>query len=220
MKTSLCALAFCCAAAPAIARAQPCSTLPVTVTIKCQAELMGGGQTRTLDAATPPTRLSMQAVGKQASGVVNEPLDDQRLTVAEQELLGDLFAIVEEHAEDVATEIDRDRVVEAFLFACEHHADQRRQSGEDFITHPVGVAKICAGMRLDTETLCAAAVSVPQRLPSEVADAMLSDIAPNGLQWTVRVWVATPDVAHAKECLVRAVKESLEREGIPIAVTV
>ena len=37
-----------------------------------------------------------------------------------------------------------------------HHADQRRQSGEDFIIHPVGVAKICAGMRLDTETLCAA----------------------------------------------------------------
>jgi GTP diphosphokinase / guanosine-3',5'-bis(diphosphate) 3'-diphosphatase len=37
-----------------------------------------------------------------------------------------------------------------------HHADQRRKSGEDFIIHPVGVAKICAGMRLDTETLCAA----------------------------------------------------------------
>ena len=46
--------------------------------------------------------------------------------------------------------------MQAFVFACEHHADQRRQSGEDFITHPVGVAKICAGMRLDTETLCAA----------------------------------------------------------------
>jgi GTP diphosphokinase / guanosine-3',5'-bis(diphosphate) 3'-diphosphatase len=42
------------------------------------------------------------------------------------------------------------------VFACEHHADQRRVSGEDFITHPVGVAKICAGMRLDTATLCAA----------------------------------------------------------------
>jgi GTP diphosphokinase / guanosine-3',5'-bis(diphosphate) 3'-diphosphatase len=37
-----------------------------------------------------------------------------------------------------------------------HHADQLRKSGEDFIIHPVGVAKICAGMRLDTETLCAA----------------------------------------------------------------
>ena len=42
------------------------------------------------------------------------------------------------------------------MFSCEHHADQHRVSGEDFITHPVGVAKICAGMRLDTETLCAA----------------------------------------------------------------
>ena len=42
------------------------------------------------------------------------------------------------------------------MFACEHHAAQRRKSGEDFIVHPVGVARICAGMRLDTETLCAA----------------------------------------------------------------
>ena len=45
---------------------------------------------------------------------------------------------------------------QAFAFACEHHADQRRKSGEDFINHPVGVAKVCAGLRLDTETLCAA----------------------------------------------------------------
>jgi GTP diphosphokinase / guanosine-3',5'-bis(diphosphate) 3'-diphosphatase len=74
----------------------------------------------------------------------------------ERTLLGDLFAIVEEHAEDSAVEIDRDMVADAFAFACEHHADQRRKSGEDFIVHPVGVAKICAGMRLDTETLCAA----------------------------------------------------------------
>ena len=77
-------------------------------------------------------------------------------TATERRLLGDLFAIVEEHADEAAVVIDRDRVEEAFLFACEHHADQRRQSGEEFIFHPVGVAKICAGLRLDTETLCAA----------------------------------------------------------------
>ncbi len=71
-------------------------------------------------------------------------------------LLADLFAIVEEHAHDAAVEVDRERVEAAFLFACRHHADQRRKSGEEFITHPVGVAKICAGMRLDTETLVAA----------------------------------------------------------------
>src|SRR4051795_8520478 len=78
------------------------------------------------------------------------------LTQTERRLLGDLFAIVEEHADESAVVIDRDRVEDAFLFACEHHADQRRQSGEQFIVHPVGVAKICAGLRLDTETLCAA----------------------------------------------------------------
>src|SRR3954468_9521863 len=76
--------------------------------------------------------------------------EDQRV------LLGDLFAVIEEHAEDAVERVDRDKVQEAYLFACERHVDQRRASGEDFITHPVGVAKICAGMRLDTETLCAA----------------------------------------------------------------
>jgi GTP diphosphokinase / guanosine-3',5'-bis(diphosphate) 3'-diphosphatase len=55
----------------------------------------------------------------------------------------------------VAT-IDRTAVEHAFEFACERHADQRRRSGDEFITHPIGVAQICAGMRLDTETLCAA----------------------------------------------------------------
>ncbi|MGI9185859.1 MAG: RelA/SpoT family protein [Solirubrobacteraceae bacterium] len=78
------------------------------------------------------------------------------LSAGEREMLADLFAIVEEHANQAAMTIDRDRVEEAFVYACDHHADQRRRSGEDFINHPVGVAKICAGMRLDTETLCAA----------------------------------------------------------------
>src|SRR5215210_5301890 len=78
------------------------------------------------------------------------------VTETERDLLADLFAIVEEHAEEVARQVDRRRVIDAFVFACEHHADQRRQSGEEFIVHPVGVAKICAGMRPDTETLCAA----------------------------------------------------------------
>ena len=86
-------------------------------------------------------------------GAVGIPDD---LTELEHELLQDLFAIVSEHADEVAEPVDRKAVMDAFLFACEHHADQRRQSGEDFIVHPVGVAKICAGLRLDTETLCAA----------------------------------------------------------------
>jgi GTP diphosphokinase / guanosine-3',5'-bis(diphosphate) 3'-diphosphatase len=52
--------------------------------------------------------------------------------------------------------IDRVAVERAFDFACDRHADQLRYSGDEFITHPVGVAQVCAGMRLDTATLCAA----------------------------------------------------------------
>ena len=79
-----------------------------------------------------------------------------RLSEFEQGLLDDLFAVVEEHADETALAVDRDRVRDAFVYASEHHANQRRRSGEDFIVHPVSVAKVCAGMRLDTETLCAA----------------------------------------------------------------
>ncbi len=104
----------------------------------------GAGQAET-PAGAPPT--AARAAGEAQA---------LTLSVSERRLLSDLFAIVSEHAADSAIEIDRDRVQDAFVFACEHHADQRRKSGEDFIVHPVGVARICAGMRLDTETLCAA----------------------------------------------------------------
>ncbi|HXC24174.1 MAG TPA: bifunctional (p)ppGpp synthetase/guanosine-3',5'-bis(diphosphate) 3'-pyrophosphohydrolase, partial [Solirubrobacteraceae bacterium] len=102
------------------------------------------------------------------SETIRSPIDDEplranaprmrrpELSELERQLLDDLFAIVSEHAADAVVEIDRERVEDAFVFACEHHAAQRRKSGEDFIVHPVGVARICAGMRLDTETLCAA----------------------------------------------------------------
>jgi len=92
-----------------------------------------------------------------AATVPREPAGPSaRLNAIERELLGDLFAVVEEHAADAVEAIDRDVLERAFVFACDHHADQRRRSGEDFITHPVGVSKICAGLRLDTATLAAA----------------------------------------------------------------
>jgi GTP diphosphokinase / guanosine-3',5'-bis(diphosphate) 3'-diphosphatase len=97
-----------------------------------------------------------QVDGVTQEGITPAPVTRADLSPPAQRLLGDLFAIVEEHADQAALPIDRDRVEAAFVYAYVHHADQRRLSGEEFITHPVGVAKICAGMRLDTETLCAA----------------------------------------------------------------
>jgi GTP diphosphokinase / guanosine-3',5'-bis(diphosphate) 3'-diphosphatase len=120
-------------------------------------------------------------VGRVEHPEARRQIKDVQLTPVERRLLSDLFAIVEEHAHEAALDIDRERVREAFVFACLHHADQRRKSGEDFIIHPVGVAKICAGMRLDTETLCAALLhdTVEDTTASlqEVQDAFGEEIA-------------------------------------------
>jgi GTP pyrophosphokinase len=105
-------------------------------------------------SGSPPPALPAPPAGERRAA--ERPPGHLRLNDAERRLLSDLFAIVSEHAADSAVEIDRGRVEDAFVFACEHHAAQRRKSGEDFIVHPVGVARICASMRLDTETLCAA----------------------------------------------------------------
>src|SRR4051812_28384043 len=109
-------------------------------------------------AATPPAQPEQDFEHRQvdehggaaAAGLADRLTEDQRV------LLGDLFAVVEEHAGEAVESVDREMVEHAFVFSCERHADQRRVSGEEFIFHPVGVAKICAGMRLDTATLCAA----------------------------------------------------------------
>jgi guanosine-3',5'-bis(diphosphate) 3'-pyrophosphohydrolase len=53
-------------------------------------------------------------------------------------------------------ELDRDLIIKAFGFAATAHEGQQRRSGEPFIMHPVGVATICAGLRLDEQTIAAA----------------------------------------------------------------
>ncbi len=63
---------------------------------------------------------------------------------------------MQEHDTGPGSAEDRKQIERAFAFACESHAGQERKSGEDFIIHPLGVARICAGLRLDTATLCAA----------------------------------------------------------------
>src|SRR3954447_11895562 len=104
--------------------------------------------------ATVPTRFDRTPVDSAQTAQPAGPA--HTLDAYERELLGDLFAVIEEHAGPGSPQIDRGEVERAFVFACEHHQDQRRRSGEDFITHPIAVAKICAGMRLDTATLVAA----------------------------------------------------------------
>lgn len=49
-----------------------------------------------------------------------------------------------------------DLIHRAFLFGAASHKEQKRKSGEPYITHPLAVATLMAEMRFDTETLIAA----------------------------------------------------------------
>src|SRR5437868_8323568 len=42
-----------------------------------------------------------------------------------------------------------------FDFASERHSGQRRRSGEPYVVHPVGVARIISDLRLDVPSVCA-----------------------------------------------------------------
>ncbi len=52
--------------------------------------------------------------------------------------------------------LDRDLIARAGRFAAEAHAAQARQNGEPYIIHPVAVAEILAGYRLDSATIATA----------------------------------------------------------------
>lgn len=47
-------------------------------------------------------------------------------------------------------------IYNAYLFAAEAHRDQKRSSGEPYITHPIAVTEICTEWRLDPNALMAA----------------------------------------------------------------
>ncbi len=51
---------------------------------------------------------------------------------------------------------DIDKITRAYQYANELHAGQYRVSGEAYISHPVAVAEIVAGLELDTDSICAA----------------------------------------------------------------
>jgi GTP diphosphokinase / guanosine-3',5'-bis(diphosphate) 3'-diphosphatase len=82
---------------------------------------------------------------------------DQVLTAASErhhELFDELLVEVAAYNPDV----DRDLLERAFVFASEAHEGQQRRSGEDFILHPLGVARILAELGRDDTTLAAALV--------------------------------------------------------------
>jgi guanosine-3',5'-bis(diphosphate) 3'-pyrophosphohydrolase len=69
-----------------------------------------------------------------------------------QELLDELLSDIEVYN----PEVDRELLARAFRFAAAAHEGQQRRSGEPFIRHPWGAAKILAELRQDEQTIAAA----------------------------------------------------------------
>jgi GTP pyrophosphokinase len=94
-----------------------------------------------------------------------------------QELIDELIETVAAYNKDV----DRDLLARAFTFAARAHDGQQRRSGEDFINHPWGAAKICAELRLDEQTIAAAllhdVVEDTDTDPKELRDEFGDEIA-------------------------------------------
>ncbi|MDH3227031.1 MAG: bifunctional (p)ppGpp synthetase/guanosine-3',5'-bis(diphosphate) 3'-pyrophosphohydrolase [Thermoleophilia bacterium] len=69
-----------------------------------------------------------------------------------QPQLRELLEEVARHHPDVDVEM----LGRAYAFAEEHHQGQLRHSGDPFITHPLGCARICAGLGADPTAIAAA----------------------------------------------------------------
>ena len=69
-----------------------------------------------------------------------------------QDLIEELIAEVADYNSDV----DRDLLARAFRYAAKAHEGQQRRSGEEFIHHPYAVARICAELHLDDDTIASA----------------------------------------------------------------
>ncbi|MHB0866705.1 MAG: RelA/SpoT family protein [Thermoleophilia bacterium] len=66
--------------------------------------------------------------------------------------LQELFETIAEYNPD----FNQDLISRSYKYSRTHHAGSFRKSGEDFISHPIGTARICADLKLDSVTIAAA----------------------------------------------------------------
>ena len=114
----------------------------------------GGGLRRTWDGIVLVLQRVTPAGGDSARND-SEYTESMAVVDAErhhQDLVDELIAAVEAYNPGV----DKELLARAFRFAATAHEGQARRSGEPFIHHPWAVAKICAELHLDEQSLAAA----------------------------------------------------------------
>ena len=104
------------------------------------------------ESAPPRTRGRSAGVGNapvKRSGRTTTPAKREAMKVASLAALMDVVATY-------LPEADQARIRDAYRLSDEAHLGQFRSSGEPYICHPIAVAEICAGWKLDTESIMAA----------------------------------------------------------------
>ncbi|MGN1048480.1 MAG: RelA/SpoT family protein [Eubacteriales bacterium] len=99
---------------------------------------------------------------------------------------------------------DTDKIVKAYEYAKKMHDGQFRASGEEYISHPIAVAEIVAGLELDTDSICAALLHdtvedcADKTNLDEIRKAFGTDVAllVDGLTKIVQLQVEDKEEAH------------------------
>ena len=101
-------------------------------------------------------------------------------------------------------EEDLKRIRDAYRLSDEAHLGQFRTSGEPYISHPIAVAEILAGWKLDADSLIAALLhdviedtAIPKQLLAERFGSQVADIV-DGLSKLERVEFATKEQQQAE----------------------
>ncbi len=117
-----------------------------------------------------------------------------------ESLFEELIASIEEYNPGV----DRELIRRAFEVAARQHQGQVRRSGEEFIRHPWGVARICAELHLDEQTIAAAllhdVVEDTSTLPEDVRAEFGPEIAQlvEGVTKLTRIQFSSREQAEAE----------------------
>ena len=109
-------------------------------------------------AATRAPRASVKAKGVE-SLTPSDPVNDATVAASDGEgdpcdpgMIDELLAEFRRHHPKAPT----NRIEKAFELGAHAHREQKRKSGEPYITHPIAVAVVLAGLGLDDTTLAAA----------------------------------------------------------------
>src|SRR3954463_13143243 len=77
--------------------------------------------------------------------------DVQEIAPSFNQAIGEISASVSAYDGGADTAL----IKRCYEFAADRHAGQKRRSGEPYVVHPVGVARIIAELRLDVPSVCA-----------------------------------------------------------------